>query len=120
MSDPIHLQQKARGDRPQYFEDPAVEKNLSITLALAGEVAVLRDRLDSIERLLEAGQPLSRAAIDGFVPDAGVRAERDAWRERYLENVLRIVHQEREELARQAVAATEPYDAAIAFTETGQ
>jgi hypothetical protein len=120
MSDPIHLQQKARGDRPQYFEDPAVEKNLSITLALAGEVAVLRDRLDSIERLLEAGQPLSRAAIDGFAPDAGVRAERDAWRERYLETVLRIVHQEREELARLAVAAAEPYDAAIAFTETGQ
>jgi hypothetical protein len=114
----VTLQIKAKGERPAYFADPAVDKNLSITLALAGEVAVLRDRLDSIERLLEAGQPVSRAALDAYVPDAEVRAERDRWREQYLANVLRIVHQEREELARLA-ADTAPYEEAVKAVETG-
>jgi hypothetical protein len=113
----VTLQIKAKGERPAYFDDAAIDKNLSITLALAGEVAVLRDRLDSIERLLEAGQPVSRAAVDAYRPDAGVRAERDAWREQYLATVLRIVHQEREELAKRA-AETTSYDEAIKAVET--
>lgn len=117
MVDEIELQKKARGERPQYFADPAIDKTLSITLALASEVAVLRDRIDSIERLVEAGTPLTRAAIDGFIPDAAIRAERDAWRERYLDTVLRIVHQEREELERRAADA-QPYAAAIALVES--
>lgn len=114
----IELQKKARGERPQYFADPAIDKTLSITLALAGEVAVLHDRMDSIERILESGQPLTRAAIDGYTPDAAVRAERDAWRERFLDNVLRIVHQEREELEKRA-AEQQPYTAAIELVEKG-
>jgi len=113
----VTLQQKAKGERPAYFADPAIDKQLSITLALAGEVAVLRDRLDSLERLMEAGQPVSRAALDGFVPDAKVRRDRDAWREQYLANVLRIVHQEREELARKAAEST-TYEDAITAVET--
>lgn len=119
MSDPIELQKKARGERPRYFDDPAIDKTLSITLALAGEVAVLRDRIDSIERLLEAGQAVSRRAVDAYVPDAGVRADRDAWRERYLDTVLRIVHQEREELEKRAAEA-QPYSAAIDLVEKGE
>ncbi|WP_439533358.1 hypothetical protein [Polymorphobacter sp.] len=116
----VTLQQKAKGDRPQYFADPAIDKNLSITLALAGEVAVLRDRLDSIERLMEAGQPISRAAVDAYVPPVAVRAERDQWREQYLATVLRIVHQEREELAARAAemaSAVTAYEEAVAAVE---
>ncbi len=116
MSDDNRLQLKAKGERPQYFEDPAIDKVLSITMALAGETAVLHDRVDTIERLLEAGVPLTRAAIDDYQPDEGVREERDAWRDRFLDNVLRIVHQEREELARKA-ADKVPYDEAIRLVE---
>lgn len=116
MSERIELQKKAKGQRPQYFEDPAIEKNLSITLALAGEVAVLRDRLDTIERLLEAGGKVTREAVDAYIPSPAVREERDAWREEYLGNVLRIVHQEREELQK-AAAEARPYEDAIRLVE---
>jgi hypothetical protein len=116
MTEHVELQKKARGQRPEYFADPAIDKVLSITMALAGETAVLRDRLDTIERLLEAGQPVSRAKIDGYVPDETVRTERDEWRETFLDNVLRIIHQEREELAKRA-AETRPYEDAIALVE---
>lgn len=111
----LELQKKAKGERPRYFDDPAIDKVLSITLALAGEVAVLRDRIDTIERLGEAGQPVSRAAVDGYQPDEQVRTERDAWRETFLSVVLRTVHQELEDLERKA--DQQPYDSAIDTVE---
>lgn len=116
MSAVRRLQQKAKGERPQYFADPAIDKVLSITVALAGEVAVLRDRLDSVERLLEDGQPVTRAALDAYEPDANVRAERDAWREQFLDVILRVVHQEQEELARKVESV--PYETAVRLVET--
>lgn len=118
MSEQIELQKKAKGERPSYFADPALDKVVSITMALAGETAVLRDRLDTIERLLEAGQPVSRAVIDGYIPDERAREERDAWREGFLANVLRIVHQEREALQRSALEMRS-YDEAVQLVESG-
>lgn len=109
------LQKKAKGERPRYFADPAIDKVLSITLALAGEVAVLRDRLDTIERLAEAGAAPTRAAVDGYQPDADVRAQRDAWRDAFLDVVLRSVHQELEDLERAAGQVT--YDEALKHVE---
>jgi hypothetical protein len=115
MNAPVRLPRKASGERPVYFDDPAVDKLLSITLALAGEVAVLRDRLDSLERVLDSRGLAVRAAIEDFRPDAAASAERDAWRERFLESVLRVVQQEREDLERRVEAA--PYDAAVRLVE---
>lgn len=111
----VELRKKAKGERPRYFDDPAVEKVLSITLALAGETAVLRDRVDTIERLAEAGQPITRAAVDAYLPDEAVRAERDAWREQFLSVVLRAVHQELEGLERKA--EQRPYEEALSTVE---
>ena len=111
----LELQKKAKGERPRYFEDPAIDKVLSITMALAGELAVLRDRVDTIERLAEQGQSISRAAIDGYRPDEAVRAERDAWRDTFLSVVLRSVHQELEELERKV--DRQPYETAIDTVE---
>lgn len=110
------LQKKAKGERPRYFEDPAVDKVLSIALALAGEVAVLRDRVDTIERLAEAGQAPTRAAVDGFQPDETIRADRDAWRDGFLDVVLRVVHQELEDLERKADQL--PYEEALQHVGT--
>ena len=111
MTDTVVLQKKARGERPQYFDDPAVDKVLSITMALAGEVAVMRERLDTLERLLEAGEPISRPAIDAYEPDTSVRADRNAWRETFLDVIFRAVHQELEDL--QTRADQTPYEAAV-------
>ena len=80
MTEKVELQVKARGERPEYFADPAVDKVLSITLALAGEVMVLRERLDTLERLLAAGDPVSRSDIYDYQPDRSVREARDVWR----------------------------------------
>lgn len=89
---------KSKGGRPYFFADPAVERVLNITMAVAGEVAVMRERMDTIERLLEAKGILSPAEIDAYEPDGEVAEERQAWHAEYIARVLRIIQQELEAL----------------------
>lgn len=92
----IPLKRRAKGARPYFFPDPTSDKLLSIVMALAGEVSVLRDRLDTMERLVEQGEPPRRSAIESYEPGPEVRAERDAWREEFLNRILRVVQVELE------------------------
>lgn len=69
---------------------------LSMLMAVAGELAVTRDRLDTLERLIERHGLFKREEIEAFEPDEEVQARHEAWREEYLERVLRIVHHELE------------------------
>ena len=114
MNTTSRLNRKARGERPYFFDDPNVDKIVSMVMGLAGEVAVARDRLDTIERLLETKGLLKRAEIEAYEPTAVVMAERAAWRESFLGEILRIV-----EIDLDAVATgdTRPYDEAIAAVE---
>lgn len=95
---PARLPRVAKGRRPQYFADPAVDKLLSITLTLAGELAVVRDRLDAVERLLEQRRVLSPKDVDAYEPDVAATRERDARRAAYLDRILRVVQTEVEEM----------------------
>ena len=63
-------------------------------MALVGEVSVLRDRLDTIERLVEAKGVLSREEIEAYQPDDVVFREREEWRSQYLERVLQAIEKQ--------------------------
>ena len=89
---------KAKGKRPYFFRDPDVERVLSIVMAVAGEFAVLRQRLDTIEALLEARGGITKADIENFEPTPAQQAERGRWTQEYLARILRIVQQEIEAL----------------------
>ncbi len=86
---------KPAGKRP-YFLDPEVERSLAITMAVVQELAVARERIDTLERLLEAKGVLSREELERFVPSAAQFAERALWTQEYISRVLRIVRQEGE------------------------
>ena len=109
------LKRKARGERPYFFEDPSVDRVIAMVMGLAGEVAVLHDRLDTLERLVEQQGGVKRTAIDAYKPSAAVAAERAAWREGFLSEVLRIIESEVEALA---TGDTAKYDTAIKGVET--
>ncbi len=111
------LPRGAKGEPPQYFDDPEVGKVRSMVLALAGEMAVMRDRLDTVERLLDAGQPVTREALASFAPDEVVRGERDGWRQQFLSIVFRGLHEER---GRIAGVANRKYEEIVRSAETGQ
>ena len=91
--------QKAKGKRPYFFKDPDIERVLSVTMAVAGELAVLRQRLDTIEELLAERGSISKTDIEAFVPSAAQQEARGRWNQEYLARILRIIQQEREALA---------------------
>lgn len=86
---------KPAGKRP-YFMTPEVERVLAITMAVAQELAVARQRNDTLERLLAARGILAAGEIDAFAPDADAAAERALWTQEYIARILRIVQQENE------------------------
>ena len=79
--------------RPVFFDDPAVDKLLAMVMALLGEVCVLRERLDTHERLM-AGGVLTREAVEAFVPDTAAVKARAALREQAIARVLSVLTEE--------------------------
>ena len=104
---------KPAGKRP-YFLDPQVERVLAITMAVAQELAVARQRVDTLERLLRDKGVLSTEEIDGFTPGADAATERALWTQEYLSRILRIVQQENEAAAAAGEVASEDVGAEVA------
>lgn len=98
MSTSPPVPRTARGKRPTFHDQPAIDRLIAISLALASELSVLRDRVDTIELLgAEAGW-LKPGAVDAFVPDQPTRERRERAREAYLGRVLHILKAEIEGL----------------------
>lgn len=99
MADPRRpIARVAKGKRPQYFSDPAIDKLHAIVMTLVAELSVTRDRLDALERLLEQQGSLTQADVDAFVPDDAAEADRKAARDAYIARVMRVVEMELEEI----------------------
>ena len=90
----------ASGKRPYFFDNPDIDRLIAIMLAMAGELAVARERLDTVERLLARRGTLSRADLDQFQPDAAEAEERGRWHLEYLARIFRVLQQEQELLQR--------------------
>ncbi len=89
---------KAKGKRPYFLDNPEVERVMNITMAVAMEVGVMHERLDTIERLLAEKGILNATEIDAFEPNNEEVIARQLWHARYIARVLRIVQQELEAL----------------------
>ncbi len=97
---------KPAGKRP-YFLNPEVERVLAITMAVAQELAVTRQRADTLERLLRAKGVIAEDEIETFAPDPRAATERALWTQEYLARILRIVQQENEAASLQSDVASE-------------
>jgi hypothetical protein len=89
-ADAVKLPRHTRGKRPHFFDDPAIDQMMTFLIELTTEVSVMRERLDTVERLLERDGSVTRAAIEAYVPEAGVETERAAWRDAYVKRVFRM------------------------------
>ena len=90
----------AKGKKPQYFSDPAIDKLLWMTVTLMEELSVTRDRLDTVERLLAKKRVLKATEIDFWRPDPKSSTERDARRKAFVDRMMRAVHAELDEVLR--------------------
>jgi hypothetical protein len=97
---------KPAGKRP-YFLTPEVERVLAITMVVAQELAVARQRVDTLERLLLERGVLAEGELDAYAPSPQAAVQRARWTQEYLSRVLRIVQQENEAAAASGEVASE-------------
>ncbi len=71
-----------------FFPDSHVDRVLGVVMELAGEVYVLKDRLRTLETLLEQKGTVTRADLDGYQPGEPERAERLAARDALIRRIL--------------------------------
>ncbi|MCU0758459.1 MAG: hypothetical protein MUF07_04550 [Steroidobacteraceae bacterium] len=89
-ADAVKLPRHTRGKRPHFFDDPAIDQMMTFLIELTTEVSVMRERLDTVERLLERDGKVTRATIESYAPDPAVESERAAWRDAYVKRVFRM------------------------------
>ena len=111
---------KARGARPTFFDDDgATDAVLSIVTALAAEVWALRERVDSLEMVLERSGTLDRADVENLRVDGEAAADRDHDAAAFTGRVFRVFEEMREEVVAGETEAQ--YQAVVdrAFSELG-
>lgn len=75
--------------RPVFIPDePVAERLVKMVTSLVTELAVLRERIDTLERLITEKGVLQADAVEAFRPDAEVEEARRQWREKYLGRVF--------------------------------
>lgn len=110
----VKLKRKAKGQRPTYFENPEVDTLLAMLMGLVGEVSVMRDRLDTVERLAEERGLFNQTDIESFIPSEAVLEERAKNREIMLGEITRVISSDIEGL--RSGGDTE-YENAVRFVE---
>ena len=89
---------KAKGKRPNYFADEMSENHFSITMALIAELAVARERNDTLERLLVSKGILSQDEIENYLPDEQASKERQLAQVEYTTRIFRSLQQQLERI----------------------
>jgi hypothetical protein len=99
---------KAMGpERPKYFNDTDIDRVMAILLALVSEVAAIRERLDTHERIGSGGAPPALEKVEAFAPDAATESAREIWRDAYIRRLFRVITEDVESLGRAAGTAAE-------------
>lgn len=106
---------RAKGNRPVFLGNEATDDLLAIILALTQELAVLRERVDTAERLLVDKGVLGPCEIETYEADQGTALLREQWRGDYLDRVLFAVKAR----AEQAIAGETRADYDRIITEVG-
>lgn len=104
---------RPKGQQPVFFDDPAIDQLHAAVVALASELAVAFDRIDTLERLLEQRVGLARSSIDEFAPDEDLQRQRSARHADIAERVLRPFVDYRESLIQRAAHRDNPEDSQV-------
>ena len=81
-------------ERPTYLRAVDTDSIMAIMLALVSEVSALRDRLDTHERLADAGIVATSDQVERFQGSDAIDADREAWRRDYIDRLFRVVTEE--------------------------
>jgi hypothetical protein len=103
MSERSPRLRKARGpERPTYLDRGDVDRVMAVLLALTSEVATLRERIDTHERLAAQGLAATPEQVEAHVPEPAAEAAREAWRDAYIRRLFRVISEDIEGAGRGA------------------
>jgi hypothetical protein len=111
------LSRAIAGKRPDFHDAKAVDRLITMVLTLAQELSVLRDRVDTMERLGAAAGWLAPGAIEAYDPPTEVRASREARREAEIERLFYALRQDLFDL--ETGQTRDDYWSAVRAIETG-
>ena len=97
---PVKLPRTAKGKKPIYF-DSTTDTLLSMVLTLMGELSVMRDRLDTVERLAEKKGVFKIGDVENYELSEEVNKIRTERRAAYIARVLKSVQDELDALQQQ-------------------
>lgn len=101
--------QSPKGNRPQVFDDPAVDQLYAAYVTLCTELAVAFDKIDTLETALERNLGVSREQIEQIALTQSLSAERTARRNELAARLLRPFKDFREShIAASSAAETTP------------
>lgn len=80
-----------KGAQPNFFDQAATEALYGMFVIMLEEICVLRDRLDTYERLGEQGITVTPAAVDAYEPDESVEQFREQRRHSTINRAMRPV-----------------------------
>ncbi|MHB9880637.1 hypothetical protein ACSMXM_13400 [Pacificimonas sp. ICDLI1SI03] len=86
----IRLPRTAKGKRSSFYDDPAIDDLMTYLLEHMAETAALRERVDTLERLLEDRGILSAKEVEKYSPSAEVEKARSDWVRAFLRRVIRL------------------------------
>jgi hypothetical protein len=70
-------------------ESPEVSRLSAMVVALLGELTITRERLDTVERLLESANLLRQSDVEAFEAAGQAAVEREQLRKRQIGKVMR-------------------------------
>ena len=111
----VSLKRKAKGKRPFYFSDSDIDKLLTMVMALAGELSVTRDRLDTVERIAASKNLFSEEDIENFELNSDALEARAARHQILFREITRVISSEIEELDRETPS---DYDRVVEMVES--
>lgn len=83
-------------------QSPAEDRLLAMVAALTSELSVTRERLDTLERLLEQKGVVEQAAIESFDPAPPASEARGQLRRRIISRVFRPLREDARRVENQA------------------
>jgi hypothetical protein len=81
-----------KGRNPHFFDDPNIDRLLTMVMELASEVSVMRDRLDTHERLAALHGIYAEKDVEGYRPSEEEAKVRQEWRSRFLDRILKALY----------------------------
>lgn len=94
MEDPKAKVWIPKGRRVPFQDGPTNDQLMAMVMALTVEVSVLRERLDTQERVSEAKGGFSTADVEGYNADDQALKERGELRNRIMHKVFRTLRAE--------------------------